>query len=48
MIRANQDVFGEQCIMNDDGLLTASDRNKKIVQKFFRILWNWIRIVIIG
>lgn len=30
MVKTNQQVIGGQCIRNDDGALTDSDKHKKI------------------
>ena len=34
MVIVNQNIIGEQCIKNDDGMLVASDENKKNFEKF--------------
>lgn len=34
MVIVNQNIIGEQCIRNDDGMLVASDENKKNFEKF--------------
>ena len=31
MVKTNQDITGEQCFRNDDGVLTVSNEDKKIV-----------------
>ena len=33
MVKTNQDIIGEQCIRNDDGVLAVSDEDKKIAWK---------------
>ena len=30
MVKTNQDIIGEQCIRNDDGLLAVTDEDKKV------------------
>ena len=33
IVKSNQDIIGEQCIGNDDGVLAASDEDNEIVLK---------------
>ena len=33
IVKSNQDIIGEQCIRNDDGVLAASDEDNEIVLK---------------
>ena len=35
LVKTNQDIIGEQCIKNDDGVLTVSDEDKKIACKSY-------------
>ena len=40
MVIVNQNIIGEQCIRNDDGMLVASDENKKNFEKcIMRSFW---------
>ena len=36
MVKTNQDIIDDQCIMNDDGVLVVSDEDKKIAWKSYR------------
>ena len=37
LVKTNQDIIGEQCIKNDDGVLTVSDEDKKIACKSYHV-----------
>ena len=44
MVKTNQDIIGEQCIRNDDGVLAVSDEDKKIAWKsYYEDLFTWDR-----
>ena len=50
IVKTNQDITGEQCIRNDNGVLAVSDENKKIAWKsYHKKLLNtelaWIGII---
>ena len=36
LVKTNQDIIGKQCIRNDDGVFTVSDKDKKIACKNYR------------
>ena len=40
MFKTNQDIIGEQCIRNDNGVLAVSDEDKKYLGKVMRSFWT--------
>ena len=41
MVKINQDIIGEQCIRNEDGVMEFSDKNKNIAWKsYHEKLWE--------
>ena len=35
MVKTNQNIIGKQCIRNDEGVLTVSNKNKEIPWKSY-------------
>ena len=35
IVKTNEDIIGEQCIRNDDGVLASRDEGKKIAWKSY-------------